>query len=341
MAERLIELFIPADSEQRIRELVDEMGGIRLARSEDDGTVAMRLLVDSDESEALIDRIQGRLKLAKAHRIVVLPVQASLPARPEPTPEEEEESEANGKARKTIGRVSRDELRRTLLEMVAVTRNFVLMTILATIVAAVGLERSSPAIVIGAMVIAPLLGPNMTLALATTLSDRSLAFKALRANIVGLAIAIGLSVAFAIAGQPDVSTPEILSRTQVELGDIALALASGVAGAMALSSGVAGSLVGVMVAVALLPPTVVFGLMIGTGNFELSMGAALLLATNVVCVNLAGVATFVSQGVAPQSWVDAERSKSATKWAMIVWTVILLVLAGLIVLAQSLQPGGL
>lgn len=335
MAERLIELFIPADSESRIRELVDQMGGVRLARSEDDGTVTMRLLVDADEAESMIDRIQGRLALVKEHRIVVLPVQASLPSRNGENDANEEDEKP--KARRTIGRVSRDELHETMHGMIEVSRNYVLMTILATIVAAVGMERSSAAIVIGAMVIAPLLGPNIALALATTLADRPLALKALRANLFGLAIAVGLSVIFALVGQPDAESPEIAARTRVDLGDIALALASGIAGAMAFSSGLAASLVGVMVAVALLPPTVALGLMLGLGRMDAAVGAGLLLATNVVCVNLAGVATFVSQGIRPQSWFEVERARIATRWAIGVWTVLLLSLAGLIVLAQRFQ----
>lgn len=337
MAERLVEVFLPTDQMGRICELIDSLDAERLSTSTDGDTSVVRILVRADEAESLIDRIQGRLALAKAHRIVVLPVQVSLPPRDEPEPDPDAEEDGPQKPTKTIGRVSRDELHEAMTGMIDVSRNYILFSVLSTVVAAVGMERSSPAIVIGAMVIAPLLGPNIALAFATTLADRPLAFRALRANAIGVLVSLGLSVIFALVAHPDLGSPEIVARTEVSLGDIALALASGIAGAIAFSSGLAASLVGVMVAVALLPPTVALGLSIGAGQWESAAGAALLLSTNVVCVNLAGVATFVAQGIRPQSWFEAERSRKATRWAISVWTILLLVLAGLILIAKQFQ----
>ena len=93
-------------------------------------------------------------------------------------------------------------------------------------------------------------------------------------------------------------------------GDIVLALASGAAGALSFTSGVPGSLIGVMVAVALLPPLMVFGLLVGDGQFQMSLSAFLLLMTNVVCVNISGVAMFLAQGVRPNSWWEEKKQKS-------------------------------
>ncbi len=90
-----------------------------------------------------------------------------------------------------------------------------------------------------------------------------------------------------------------------------------------------------MVAVALLPPFVVFGLLAASGEFAAAGGALLLVATNVICVNLAGVVTFVVQGVRPLSWWEVERARRATRVALATWVVLLVVLVGLIVLATS------
>ncbi|MDZ7803496.1 DUF389 domain-containing protein [Thiohalophilus sp.] len=88
-------------------------------------------------------------------------------------------------------------------------------------------------------------------------------------------------------GPLNFDSQELLLRTDVGLEGIALALASGMAAGLSLTSGVSATLVGVMVAVALLPPAATLGLMLGAGNYQYALGALLLLAVNVVCVNLA------------------------------------------------------
>jgi uncharacterized membrane protein len=85
-----------------------------------------------------------------------------------------------------------------------------------------------------------------------------------------------------------------------------------------------------MVAVALLPPLMVFGLLIGDGQFYQSYQAFLLLMTNVVCVNISGVAMFLFQGVRPNRWWEAEKAKKHTRIAIAVWFLLLVMLAILI-----------
>jgi len=120
--------------------------------------------------------------------------------------------------------------------------------------------------------------------------------------------------------------PAIASRTEVGYVNVILALASGVAGTLAFTSGFSGAVIGVMVAVALVPPTVTAGLLVGAGHFRLGLGAAHLAAVNVICVNLAGVATFLAQGVRPRRWWEADRAKRASRRAIAVWAVLLLAL---------------
>jgi uncharacterized membrane protein len=85
-----------------------------------------------------------------------------------------------------------------------------------------------------------------------------------------------------------------------------------------------------MVAVALLPPLVTFGMLLGAGKLSLARGALLLTAANVICVNLAGVATFVAQGVRPRTWWEADRARRATRNATLVWLLLLLGLAAIL-----------
>jgi uncharacterized hydrophobic protein (TIGR00271 family) len=122
------------------------------------------------------------------------------------------------------------------------------------------------------MVIAPLLGPNVALSLATTLGDGDLARTALKTNAVGIGLALALSVCLGLILAVDPNIHEIASRTEVSLSDVVLALVAGGAGALAFTSGVPAALVGVMVAVALLPPLVTCGLLLGSEFFQLARG---------------------------------------------------------------------
>jgi uncharacterized hydrophobic protein (TIGR00341 family) len=208
------------------------------------------------------------------------------------------------------------------------------MVVLSSLVAAIGVLRDNVAIIIGAMVIAPLLGPNVALSLATTLGDEKLARMALRTAVVGTLIALALSVCLGVVVPFDTTIHEVTSRTEVGIGDIVLALASGTAGALAFTAGLSTALIGVMVAVALLPPVVVFGLLIGAGETAMAMGALLLTMTNIICVNLSGVATFLVQGVRPLSWWDMASAKKATQKAIVIWGLLLVFLILLVLFSQ-------
>ena len=233
------------------------------------------------------------------------------------------------------GRISREELYAQVMDTTRLSWVYVAMVVLSAIVAAIGILHDSVAVVIGAMVIAPLLGPNVALSLATTLADAPLARTALRAGALGITVAFGLSVVIGLLVTVNPAAHEIASRTTVGMADVAVALAAGSAGALAFTTGVPSTLVGVMVAVALLPPLVTFGLLVGAGFDRPAFGALLLVVMNLVGVNLAGVATFVAQGIRPASWWEADRARRATLIALGVWLALLVVLVVVIGLSAK------
>ena len=156
--------------------------------------------------------------------MVILPVAATLPrAEPEPAAAAEQPPTEE----KSPERISREELYEDIKDAARCSRIYLAMVVLSTIVAAIGLHQNSVAIIIGAMVIAPLLGPNMALALGTTLGDLSLLRRSLLTNLAGVATALVLSVAIGALVHVNPAAPEVASRTRVGLGDIAVALASG------------------------------------------------------------------------------------------------------------------
>lgn len=169
-------------------------------------------------------------------------------------------------------------------------------------IAALGLVINSPAVIIGAMLISPLMGPIMALGLALAASDLYLAIKALGKLVASLALAIGLS-AFIVWLLPFHSiTAEIVARTNPNLLDLGIALFSGLAGSVAVCRTAGGSgvttLPGVAIAVALMPPLCTVGFGLGSGaNMRIMGGAGLLFLTNLVAIVASAFAVFLLVGM--------------------------------------------
>jgi uncharacterized hydrophobic protein (TIGR00341 family) len=269
MALRLIEMVLAEQDGKEVLELLKEHKmlehrQIRLS----DGEVLVRILLEAEQSEAVLDLLEKRFSGGEGNRVVILAVEATLPrAEPEAAVAHEQLPEE-----KSPERISREELYEDIKDAAQCSRVYLAMVVLSTIVAAIGLYYNSVAIIIGAMVIAPLLGPNMALSLGTTLGDLPLLRSAILTALAGIATTMVLSVFIGILLQVNPALPELASRNGVGMGDIAVALASGCAGALAFTTGVSTALIGVMVAVALLPPLVAFGLLLGGGHPALAMG---------------------------------------------------------------------
>ncbi len=291
-----------------------------------DDQMLVRILVEAEQSESVLDLLEQRFADAPGNRVVVLPVEATLPrALPEQAPPPNDKP----------ARVSREELVEDIRGAAECTRVYLVMVLLSTIVAIVGVENGNVAVIIGAMVIAPLLGPSVALALGTTLGDLSLLWRAFRTTLAGVAVVAVLSVIAGAVTPVDASAPELAARTHVAVGEVAVALASGCAGALAFTTGVSVALIGVMVAVALLPPLAVSGLLLGSGQPGAALGALSLFLVNLICVNLAGVTTFVVQGIHPVSWWEKGRATKATRIAIAISAALLAVLIGMILLFQT------
>ncbi len=299
------------------------------------------ILMRASQCEPLMDTLAERFEDTERFRVTLLAAEATRPKLPEPeTDEAEAEAEEvpgdpkHPVIKPLIGRVSREELEEDLVHNGLITRLFLAMTTLATIVACIGLLQNSAAIIIGAMVIAPLLGPNMSLALATTRGDPPLIRKSLLANAVGTATALAIAVAFGLITKVDPESAQLAARASVGYMDIPLALSAGAAGALASTTGAPAVLVGVMVAVALLPPTAACGLLIAAGAWT---GAGFALATvtiNIVGINLAATGIFLLQGIRPATWWGVDQARSATIRALLVWSALMATMLALIIFTR-------
>jgi uncharacterized hydrophobic protein (TIGR00341 family) len=321
MSLRLIELTVSNAVADRLPGALESVEVLEHWREPTlESRVLVRILVATDKSGEVLDVLERQFAGTQGFRVILLPVEATIPRPSEPEPE------PKPPARGRVGGVSREELLADLASGTRITGVYLALIVLSTIVAAVGLVRDNVAVVIGAMVIAPLLTPNVALALATTLGDLELMRKALKTNFAGLATALAFAVAVGVL-LPRVDSTEIMLRTQTGFADIALALAAGTAGALAFTTGVPTTLVGVMVAVALLPPLVTTGLRLAVGDAAGAGGAFLLLMTNVICINLAAVVTFLLRGVGPRTWWEADKARRATRKAVVLWSALLALLA--------------
>lgn len=336
---RLMEIFLPENDNNTIAELLENETTLDYWQEEiSNGSIQIKLLISADKTEKVLDRLEGKYGGRDGFRVILLHVEATIPRVEEiediANSNSEEEIQSPEDEKDHQERVSREELYSDIVDSVKLSKNYLAMVVISSVIAAVGLIHNSVAIIIGAMVIAPLLGPNVGLALATTLADFDLGKAALRTGSLGLGISLGLSILAGLIFPIDPSIHEIATRTNVLPTDILVALASGSAGVLAFTSGVATALIGVMVSVALLPPLVAFGLLLGSGHMAQALGAFLLVVTNIICVNLSGVTTLLLKGIRPRSWWEADRASRASRFAIGLWSALLILLVFVVYWSQ-------
>lgn len=168
-------------------------------------------------------------------------------------------------------------------------------------IATFGLVENSPAVIIGAMLISPLMGPIMGTGLALAIGDLYLGAKALLNLVVSIAASIAIS-GFLVWLLPFHSaTSEIIARTNPNLLDLGIALLSGLAGSVVVSRGSGEgvtALPGVAIAVALMPPLCAVGFGLGSGiNLDIMGGAGLLFLTNLVAIVASAFLVFLLVGL--------------------------------------------
>jgi uncharacterized hydrophobic protein (TIGR00341 family) len=333
---RLLEVYHPYLEKETLEEFLEDTGVMGIWQDRiSDTELFTRLIVQQEDVDDVIERLRKHFLKPDQLRIIILPVEACFPRKDEwcDTPKK---PKTPFKAWRP-SRTSMEELYGDATEMGGITLTYVVMILLAAIVAAVGLLLDDVAVIIGSMVIAPLLGPNIALTLASTLADWKLAKLALYTSLLGYVLCLGIGVLFGMYFDVDTASPQLLARTDISLLMVIVALAAGVAGALSFTRGASEALVGVMVAVALLPPLVAGGLLMGSENWSESLGALLLFAVNVLAIKLSGALTFVAQGVSPRNWLEKEAARRTTIMAIVIWLFLLLLVSGAILLYQNID----
>jgi uncharacterized hydrophobic protein (TIGR00271 family) len=173
---------------------------------------------------------------------------------------------------------------------------------LSVVIALLGLSENSTAVVIGAMLIAPLMTPIQGVSAAIVTAWPSQMARSGLAVMAGSGGAVGLSWAFTVLlpASDKVLTPEVLARTSPDLRDLLIAIAAGTAGAYATArEDVSAALPGVAVAVALVPPLASVGFTLGIGRADLAGGALLLFGVNLIAILLSAALVLLASGLGP------------------------------------------
>jgi uncharacterized hydrophobic protein (TIGR00341 family) len=328
LALRIIEAHVPADLSADAQEALLEFSHESWIQDGGRFGAIVYAIVGAQRTGEALDRLHESLANRGALLVLVQPLDAMLP-RPHAGPATDARAEARSAAA-----VSREEVYASIADAADFNRTYVALVVLATVVAGIGLSRDNTAAVIGAMVVAPLLGPNMALSLAMVLGDGPLIRRALTTNTAGLAICFATAACLGLLLDADPSTPELASRTQVTMWDLVLALAAGCAGALSYTTGVPVYLTGVMVAVALLPPAVASGLLLSQGELAGALAALLLAGGNITALTLAAMLTFSWRGMRPRNWWQEEHARRSARLGVTIFVGLLVGLALLIGIAQ-------
>jgi APA family basic amino acid/polyamine antiporter len=204
--------------------------------------------------------------------------------------------------------------------------DFFVMIALSAIIASLGLLLDSAAVIIGGMLVAPLMSPIIGIALSIALGNVRLLRDAVESTIKGVFVAVVVGLVVGAISPLSVVTSEILARTRPDLLDLAVALASGAAGAYAMSrKEVSAALPGVAIAAALVPPLGVVGIVLAFNRGGVAGGGLLLFTTNLVAITFAGAMVFLLLGFRPAR--GAKEREIQVRRGLVISVLLLLVIS--------------
>ncbi|MFB6091785.1 MAG: TIGR00341 family protein [Haloquadratum sp.] len=336
---RLVQVMIPAGKREAVLDVLDEEG-IDYAVSDEtsgrDYTAVVMFPLPTAAVEPVLDRLRG-VGIERDAYTVVVQAETVVSQQFEELEERYESDESeNGDS----DRIAREELVARADDMSPTVRPYVLMTSVSAVVATAGLLLDSPAIVVGSMVIAPLIGPAMAASVGTVVDDPKLALRGIKLQVIGGLLTVASATLFAFVLRATNVVPltaeevfaigEIRERLAPGVLSLVVALGAGAAGAVSLASGVSSALVGVMIAAALVPPTAVVGIGIAWGAPQTVVGSAVLVLVNVLSINFVALIALWRLGYRPRLWFREEEARATTIKRIALLAAILLILTGLL-----------
>lgn len=229
---------------------------------------------------------------------------------------------------------AKGEISKSVVEDANVGVLYWMQIVLSALIATFGLLQNSVAVVIGAMLIAPLFIPLQALAFAITEGKTALFWRALWTIIISSLVSVVIAIGIVWMVPLKVETSEILARVSPNIFDLFIAGFSAVIALLALVfKRLSQSVAGVAMAAALMPPLAVIGIQIGFENVDKAFGALLLYSTNIVAIVLVGVLMFILYGFHPHK----DKSYSVITQGVILLFVTLLLSVPLVTSIQAEQ----
>ncbi len=329
---RLVQLTVPTGKRETILETLDERGIDYVLTDEDSSreyTAVVYFPLPDAAVEPVLDELQ-EVGVDEDAYTVVVDAETVVSRRFQALREEYEGGDVES------DRISRQELQAEADDLTPTFPVYAVMTIISAIVATAGLLLDSPAVVVGSMVIAPLIGPALGASVGTVIDDEELFTESVTYQIIGVVLAIGAAAVFALLARMTNIVPpglvlsnvgEISERLAPDLLSLAIALGAGVAGVVSIATGTSVALVGVMIAAALIPPAGVAGIALAWGQPAAAIGATVLVLVNLLSVNLAGLLTLWYVGYRPENLFRMGETEQRLRQRIVGLVVIVLVFA--------------
>ncbi len=335
---RLVQITIPATQEEPIVEVLQEhqLGyTITPGAGEQRGELQIAFLVPADGVEHVLDELEAEGFDKDSYTVSIDAEFANF----------ETVDAAQKRWGETPNRLAPTAMRSKAKDMRRNSRAYLWMMILSAIVATAGLFIGSPAIVVGSMVIAPIVSPVLTASVGLVRNDREMFMKSIHMQLYGLAVAVVTAAVCAWLFQQSQFVPTELAIGQLDLVGIRIApgalsfivgLCAGAAGAYGLATKGDVTIVGVMIAAALIPTAGASGIGIAWGQPVLAVGSLLLLILSVISVNIGAVGMLYYLQYQPETTdTGILYSQNATKTISLVLTICLVVVTLLVVGALS------
>jgi uncharacterized hydrophobic protein (TIGR00341 family) len=315
---RLVQVTIPAGKRETVLKVLDEEGIDYVVTDETSGreyTAVAYFPLPTNAVEPILEALR-EVGLDRQAYTVVMSAETVVSEKFDRL--KEEYGEENGDS---SDRIARQELVARAEELASSLPTYVVMTIVSAVIATAGLLLDSPATVVGSMVIAPLIGPAMTAAVGSVVDDAELFRRGVVLQVLGVTLSVIAATAFAVfvqvtnlvpPGLDPLGLTEVEERLSPNFLSLVVAIGAGVAGALSLMTGINAALVGVMIAVALIPPAATVGIGIAYGIPALAVGSGVLVAVNVLSINLAALLVLWYAGYRPEHFFRRDRARVAT-----------------------------
>jgi len=329
---RLVQVTIPAGKRKAVIELLEEEGIDYVVTDETSGreyTAVAYFPLPTSAVEPILEALR-EAGLEREAYTVVLSAETVASEKFEALQEEYTEREESEE------RIARQELEARAKELTPALSTYLVMTVVSAVIATAGLLLDSPATVVGSMVIAPLIGPAMAAAVGSVVDDDELFSRGVRMQALGVGLAVAAAAGFAAAVNtlnlvPASLDPSAIGQVRERLSpdflSLAVALGAGVAGAVSLTTGVSSALVGVMIAVALVPPAATVGIGIAYGSVSMVVSSGVLVVVNVLSINLAALSVLWYYGYRPQRLFREDDARAATVRRAVALVLVIAVLS--------------